>query len=179
MWQGRCSRRHGACMALRGRPWLRPTPQDEAAARIQRCFRAHLADLALRKRSFSKFGTEALALIRQCALPLSLPPRPRRATGMPACSRELHIQLVSTLADRRYVVTGQSGRGLYEEDIVVKARLVLHFDINKTVCFACSLCNDGCSVLHCLRIAHVAAPAGPAAGCSDGLEPSARRVCRC
>ena len=34
---------------------------------------------------------------------------------------------------RRYVDTGESGRGLYEENIAVKARLVLHFDINKTI----------------------------------------------
>ena len=34
---------------------------------------------------------------------------------------------------RRYVDTGESGTGLYEENIAVKARLVLHFDINKTI----------------------------------------------
>lgn len=33
----------------------------------------------------------------------------------------------------RYVSRGEGGRGLYEENIVVKARLILHFDINKTV----------------------------------------------
>ena len=33
----------------------------------------------------------------------------------------------------RYVDTGGSGTGLYEENIAVKARLVLHFDINKTI----------------------------------------------
>ncbi len=29
--------------------------------------------------------------------------------------------------------TGENGAGLYEENIAVKARLVLHFDINKTI----------------------------------------------
>lgn len=29
--------------------------------------------------------------------------------------------------------TGENGSGLYEENIAVKARLVLHFDINKTI----------------------------------------------
>lgn len=33
----------------------------------------------------------------------------------------------------RYVDTGGDGSGLYEENIAVKARLVLHFDINKTI----------------------------------------------
>ena len=33
----------------------------------------------------------------------------------------------------RYVNTGESGQGLYQTNIVVKARLVLHFDINKTI----------------------------------------------
>jgi len=33
----------------------------------------------------------------------------------------------------RYVDAGGSGTGLYEENIAVKARLVLHFDINKTI----------------------------------------------
>ena len=33
----------------------------------------------------------------------------------------------------RYVDTGGSGSGLYEENIAVKARLILHFDINKTI----------------------------------------------
>ena len=28
---------------------------------------------------------------------------------------------------------GESGKGLYEENIVVRARLILHFDINKTI----------------------------------------------
>jgi hypothetical protein len=40
---------------------------------------------------------------------------------------------------RRYVEAGGSGRGLYEDNIVVPARLVLHFDINKTVTWACPL----------------------------------------
>ena len=40
---------------------------------------------------------------------------------------------VGRMRCRRYVEAGDSGRGLYEDDIVVPARLVLHFDINKTV----------------------------------------------
>ncbi|EIE23647.1 hypothetical protein COCSUDRAFT_66025 [Coccomyxa subellipsoidea C-169] len=70
---------------------------DEAATKIQQYYRKHRLELALRHRSFSKFGQEAFDLIK------------------------------------RYVSKGESGRGLYEENIVVKARLILHFDINKTV----------------------------------------------
>ena len=33
----------------------------------------------------------------------------------------------------RHVDTGGSGSGLYEENIAVRARLILHFDINKTI----------------------------------------------
>ncbi|BDA47562.1 hypothetical protein COCOBI_10-4100 [Coccomyxa sp. Obi] len=70
---------------------------DEAATKIQQCYRKHRLDLSLRHRPFSKFGQEAFDLIKQ------------------------------------YVSRGEGGRGLYEENIVVKARLILHFDINKTV----------------------------------------------
>ncbi|KAK9905768.1 hypothetical protein WJX75_005992 [Coccomyxa subellipsoidea] len=70
---------------------------DEAATKIQQCYRKHRLELSLRHRSFSKFGQEAFDLIK------------------------------------KYVSKGEDGRGLYEENIVVKARLILHFDINKTV----------------------------------------------
>jgi hypothetical protein len=63
--------------------------QDEAALTIQRCYRAHCLERELRRRSFSKFGDEALGLIRQCApcclLPITLLlPAPCRIQGVHA-----------------------------------------------------------------------------------------------
>ena len=43
--------------------------QDEAAATIQQFYRRHRLNLSLRRRSFGKFGAEALALIKQCVPP--------------------------------------------------------------------------------------------------------------
>ena len=47
--------------------------------------------------------------------------------------RPTRLRITALVWCCRHVDTGGSGSGLYEENIAVKARLILHFDINKTI----------------------------------------------
>ena len=55
----------------------------------------------------------------------------KHVTGPASVSHQTRIH--SRFWCCRHVDTGGSGSGLYEENIAVKARLILHFDINKTI----------------------------------------------
>ena len=52
---------------------------------------------------------------------------------MPALTSTWACKQAGMLARADTSTLGRTGAGLYEENIAVKARLVLHFDINKTI----------------------------------------------
>jgi len=121
--------------------------EDEAALKIQRNFRRFCDQQSFKRRSFGKFGTEALDLIRRQAVCPSFhtstdsktmfPPRPARTPrlvsrqGSVVCKADLAGLFLARLRwNCRYAeASGQ----LQEETFASKARLVLHFDVNKTI----------------------------------------------